>query len=177
MKRNYPLARVYGLLEPGPVVLITTAHKRKTNVMTLSWLTMMEFEPPLVGMVLSDANFSFAALKASQECVINIPTVELAEAVVGCGNTTGRTTDKFTRFGLTAKPARTVTAPLIAECYANLECRVHDTRLVKRYNFFILEVRKAWIDQAHKNPRMLHHLGKGRFVVDGTVITLPSKKK
>ncbi len=177
MKRNYPLARVYGLLEPGPVVLITTAHKQKVNVMTLSWLTMMEFEPPLVGIVLSEANFSFAALKASKECVINIPTVELAEAVVGCGNTTGRTTDKFARFGLTAKPARTVTPPLIAECYANLECRVHDTRLVKRYNFFILEVLKAWIDPGKKKPRMLHHLGKGCFVVDGTIIALPSRKK
>jgi flavin reductase (DIM6/NTAB) family NADH-FMN oxidoreductase RutF len=177
MKRNYPLSKVYGLLEPGPVVLISTAHKGRTNVMTLSWLTMMEFEPPLVGMVLSEANFSFAALKASKQCVINIPTVELADTVVACGNTTGRTLDKFAAFGLTAKPAREVTPPLINECYANLECRVCDTRLVARYNFFILEVIKAWIDPAQKQPRTLHHLGKGRFVVDGKTITLPSSKK
>lgn len=177
MKRNYPLSKVYGLLEPGPVVLITTAHKGQANVMTLSWLTMMEFEPPLVGMVLSAANFSFAALKASKQCVINIPTVELAEAVVGCGNTSGSTLDKFAAFGLTVKPAREVAPPLIDECYANLECRVSDTRLMNRYNFFILEVIKAWIDPARKQPRTLHHLGKGRFVVDGKTITLPSKKK
>lgn len=145
--------------------------------MTLSWQTMMEFEPPLVGMVLSEANFSFAALKASKQCVINIPTVELAGVVVGCGNTTGRKTDKFAKFGLTAKPAREVAPPLIDECYANLECRVCDTRLVTRYNFFVLEVIKAWIDLAHKHPRTLHHLGKGRFVVDGKIITLASKKK
>ena len=177
MKRNYPLSKVYGLLEPGPVVLISTAHKGRANVMTLSWLTMMEFEPPLVGMVLSDANFSFAALKASKQCVINIPTAELAKAVVGCGNTSGSTLDKFAAFGLTAKPAREVTPPLIDECYANLECRVSDTRLMNRYNFFILEVVKAWIDSSVKVPRTLHHLGKGRFVVDGKIITLPSKKK
>jgi flavin reductase (DIM6/NTAB) family NADH-FMN oxidoreductase RutF len=95
MKRNYPLSKVYGLLEPGSVVLITTAHKGKVNVMTLSWLTMMEFEPPLVGMVLSEANFSFAALKASGERVINIPAADMAETVVACGNTTGRAASKM----------------------------------------------------------------------------------
>jgi flavin reductase (DIM6/NTAB) family NADH-FMN oxidoreductase RutF len=177
VKRNYPLAKVYGLLEPGPVVLITTAHKGRTNIMTLSWLTMMEFEPPLVGMVLSEANYSFAALKASKQCVINIPTVELAKAVVGCGNTTGRNTDKFAAYGLTPKPAREVTPPLIAQCYANLECRVTDTRMVKRYNLFVLEVVKAWIDPTVKTPRTLHHRGMGHFVVDGRTLTLPSQKK
>ena len=109
--------------------------------------------------------------------MINIPTVELADKVVGCGNTTGRTTDKFAAFGLTPRPARHVAPPLIAECYANLECRVIDTRMVNRYNFFVLEVLKAWIDPANKQPRTLHHLGKGRFVVDGSIITLASKKK
>lgn len=177
LKRNFPLSKVYGLLEPGPVVMVTTVHKGKANVMTLSWLTMMEFEPPLVGMVLSDANFSFAALKASKQCVINIPTVELAQAVVGCGNTSGRTTDKFAVFNLTTKPAREVAPPLINECYASLECVVTDTRMVRRYNLFVLEVVKAWIDPQRKQPRTLHHLGQGRFVVDGEIITLPSNKK
>jgi flavin reductase (DIM6/NTAB) family NADH-FMN oxidoreductase RutF len=177
MKRNYPLSKVYGLLEPGPVVLVTTAHKGKANVMTLSWLTMMEFEPPLIGMVLSEANFSFAALKASRECVINIPTADMAETVVACGNSSGRTLDKFTEFDLTTRPARQVSPPLINECYANLECRVCDAYMVRRYNFFVLEVLKAWIDPARKQPRTLHHLGKGRFVVDGKTITLPSKMK
>ncbi len=168
---------MYGLLEPGPVVLITTAHKGKINVMTLSWLTMMEFEPPLVGMVLSEANFSFAALRASRECVINIPTADMAEAVVACGNTTGRALDKFAEFDLTTRPARQVSPPLINECYANLECRVSDVHMVRRYNFFVLEVLKAWIDPARKQPRTLHHLGKGRFVVDGETIVLPSKMR
>ena len=177
MKRNYPLSKVYGLLEPGPVVLITTAHKERANVMTLSWQTMMEFEPPLIGMVLSEANFSFTALKASKQCVINIPTMELADAVVGCGNTTGRATDKFTTFGLTARSALHVAPPLIDECYASLECTVCDTRLMNRYNFFVIEVVKAWIDPAVKTPRTLHHLGKGRFVVAGEIISLASKKK
>ncbi len=106
MKKSYPLSKVYGLLEPGPVVLVTTARKGRANVMTLSWLTMMDFEPPLIGMVLSDRNYSFAALKATKQCVINIPTVELARKVVAVGNSSGRRLDKFATFGLTPRPAR-----------------------------------------------------------------------
>ncbi|KAF0191218.1 MAG: flavin reductase-like protein [Gammaproteobacteria bacterium] len=177
MKKSFPLSKVYRLLEPGPVVLVTTAQKGRANVMTLSWLTMMDFEPPLVGMVMSDRNFSFAALKATRECVINIPTVELAGKVVAVGNRSGRRTDKFAAFGFTPRPAKLVAPPLIDECYASLECRVIDARMAKRYNFFVLEVIKAWIDPARKHPRTLHHVGKGRFVVDGRVIALRSRKK
>jgi len=176
-RRSFALSKVYGLLEPGPVLLLTTAHKGRANVMTMSWHTMMEFEPPLVGCIVSGRNFSFDALKATRQCVLNIPTAELAAQVVGCGNTSGRRVDKLKAFGLTPVPAALVVAPLIAECYANLECRVIDMRLVNRYNFFVLEVRKAWIDPARKDPRTLHHRGRGVFMVAGETIKLPSKMK
>lgn len=176
-KRSFPLSKVYGLLEPGPVLLLTTARKGRPNVMALSWHTMMEFEPPLVGCIVSGHDFSFAALKATRQCVLNIPTVELATQVVGCGNTSGQVLDKFKAFGLTPAPAELVDAPLVAQCYANLECRVVDTRLVNRYNFFVLEVLKAWIDAACKDPRTLHHRGRGIFMVAGETIKLPSKMK
>src|SRR5512134_4058567 len=81
-KRALPLGRVYRLLEPGPVVLLTAAHAGRANVMTMSWLTMMDFEPPLVGCVLSDRNFSFELLRRSRQCVINIPTADFAVQVV-----------------------------------------------------------------------------------------------
>lgn len=176
-KRSYPLARVYGLLEPGPVLLLSTAQRGRANVMALSWHTMLEFEPPLVGCVVSGRDFSFAALKATRQCVLNIPTAELAAQVVGCGNTSGRLTDKFQAFGLTPVAATQVAAPTIAECYASLECRVADTRLVKRYNFFVLEVLAAWVDPARKAPRTLHHRGRGVFAVAGETIRLPSRMK
>ncbi|MDD5180241.1 MAG: flavin reductase family protein [Gallionellaceae bacterium] len=157
--------------------MVTTARKGQPNIMTMSWLTMMEFEPPLVGCVISGRNYSFDALLATRECVINIPTAELAKQVVAVGNSSGRKTDKFTKFGLTPVAATQVKAPLIAECYANLECKVVDTRLVNKYNFFILEVLKAWLDPARKDPRTLHHRGHGLFAVDGETIKLPFKKK
>ena len=176
-KKSFPLSRVYGLLEPGPVVLVTTAGKGPPNIMTMSWHMMMDFEPPIVGCVISNRNFTFDILNATKECVINIPTVELAEKVVSCGNTSGRKVDKFKVFGLTQAPASCVKAPLIEECYANLECKVVDGKVVAKYNLFILEVLKAWIDPARKDPQTIHHRGRGTFLVAGETIKLPSKMK
>jgi flavin reductase (DIM6/NTAB) family NADH-FMN oxidoreductase RutF len=176
-KKSFPLSKVYSLLEPGPVVLVTTASAGKPNIMTMSWHTMMEFEPPLVGCVISNRNYSFLLLKETKECVINIPTVKIADKVVNCGNASGAKIDKFKKFSLTPRPAARVGAPLIEECYANLECRVIDTRMLTEYCFFVLEVVKAWIDPKVKNPRTIHHLGKGSFMVAGKRIKLRSKMK
>ena len=176
-KRAYPLGKVYGLLEPGPVVLVTTSRNGKPDVMPMSWLTMMEFEPPLVGCVMSNRNYSFDSLVASRECGINIPTVEIASKVVKCGNASGRSVDKFSKFGLTPVPATRIEAPLVAECYANLECRIVDDGMVKRYGLFVLEVVAAWIDPARRNPRQIHHRGRGVFAVDGRILKLPSRAK
>jgi flavin reductase (DIM6/NTAB) family NADH-FMN oxidoreductase RutF len=173
--RDYPLAKVYQTIEPGPVVLLTTAAKGRANVMTMSWHMMVDFEPPLIACIVSDANYSFAALRKTGECVIAIPAAKLAPKVVEIGNTSGRDVDKFAAFGLTPLPAKRVGAPLIAECFINLECKVIDTRLVKTYGLFILEVVRAWTDPKQKHAKTIHHRGYGTFWVDGKTIKLKSK--
>jgi flavin reductase (DIM6/NTAB) family NADH-FMN oxidoreductase RutF len=84
-RKSFPLSKVYGMLEPGPVVLVTASGRGLANIMTMSWHMMMDFEPPIVGCVVSNRNYTFDILRKTKECVINIPTVELAEKVVGCG--------------------------------------------------------------------------------------------
>lgn len=174
--RDLPLAWVYQLLEPGPVVLLTTSHNDRTNVMAMSWHMMVESDPPLVACVVSEADHSFAALHETGECVIAIPAVKLAPKVVRIGNCSGRDTDKFAAIGLTPLRASRVAAPLVAECFANLECRVTDTRLVNEYKLFVLEVVKAWTDPGQKRPKTIHHKGYGTFAVDGRTIRLKSGK-
>lgn len=183
MMRPVALSSVYQLIEPGPVVFLTTAHRGRSNVMTMSWHMMVEFEPPLIACVVSEDNHSFAALRATKECVIAVPPATLAKKVVGVGNTHGGAKpgpDKLKKFGLTPLQASVVAPPLIVQCFANLECRVVDTRMVKRYDLFILEVVRAWIDRRftlHRHPSTLHHRGYGTFAVDGRTIRLRSRMK
>lgn len=173
--KELPLAEVYKLIEPGPVVLLTTAARGRANVMAMSWHMMVEFTPPLIACIVSSADFSFRALRTTKECVIAIPAVALAEKVVAVGNCSGEEVDKFSTVGLTAVPAALVQAPLVAECFANLECRVVETRLVNRFNLFVLEVVKAWRDPAQKAPRTIHHRGYGTFSVDGDELKIASR--
>ncbi len=175
--KNLPLSKVYQLLEPGPVVLLTTARRGRANIMTMSWHMMVEFEPPLIACIVSNRNHSFAALRETKECVIAIPALELAPTVVQVGNCSGRNVNKFEKFGLTPTPAKFVAPPLVAECFANLECKVADTRFVNKYGMFILEVLKAWTDPAQRDPKTIHHQGYGRFAVDGEMIKLKSRMR
>jgi flavin reductase (DIM6/NTAB) family NADH-FMN oxidoreductase RutF len=174
-KSDFPTSQVRRYLEPGPIVLVSSAHDGRANIMTMGWHTVMEFSPSLVGCVISNGSHSFEMIRRSRQCVINLPTTKLTDIVVGIGNTTGAEIDKFGRFGLTAVKAERVGAPLIAECHANFECRIHDDALVERYNFFILEVVKAHVAASPKHPETLHYTGDGVFVVSGKVISRRSR--
>lgn len=170
LKRDFPVSKIRQILEPGPVVLVSSSWKGKKNIMTMGWHSVMEFSPSLVGCVIAESNVSFEMIRKSRECVINVPTADMVDQVVGIGNCDGDEVDKFEKFGLTPDDAQEVGAPLIRECFANLECRIFDMRLVKKYNFFILEVLKAHVATVPKYPQMLHYRGEGTFITSGSVI-------
>lgn len=174
-KRDFPVSEVRRYLEPGPIVLVSSRWCDATNIMTLGWHTVMEFSPSLVGCMISSGNHSHAMIRGSGECVINLPAAELVDTVVGIGNTSGATVDKFRQFGLTAAKAGKVDAPLIAECHASFECRLHDDALVDRYSFFIFEVVKAHVAASPRHPETLHYTGNGVFMVSGKTISRRSK--
>lgn len=166
-KKDFPPSDVRRFLEPGPIVLVSSAWKGKMNIMTMGWHMIMEFDPSLIGCYVWDQNHSFDMIFKSKECVFNIPTVEIASKVVGIGNCSGRDTDKFAKFQLTALAADKVKAPLIKECFANFECKLVDSSQIKKYSLFILQVVKAHVAIAPKYPKTIHYRGDGLFMISG----------
>jgi flavin reductase (DIM6/NTAB) family NADH-FMN oxidoreductase RutF len=162
--RELELSKAFTLIEPGPVILVTTHDGKKSNIMTISWTMVMDFTP-VFAMMTGSWNHSFAALRKTKECVIAIPTVDMLDTVVGIGTCSGTDTDKFAKFKLTAVPGNVVKAPLIEDCLANIECKVAD--IVTKHNIVVLEAVAAHIDPERKERRMLHAVGDGTFVVDG----------
>ena len=165
--RQLKLNKAFTLLEPGPVILVTTHDENKDNIMTISWTMVMDFTP-VFAITTGEWNYSFAALQKHRECVIAIPTVDLLDKVVGIGTCSGADTDKFAKFELTPVPAKLVKPPLIQECLANIECKVID--IVKKHNIVVLEAVAAYFDSERKEKRMVHAVGDGTFIVDGRKI-------
>ncbi len=118
-KADFPVDKIRRLLEPGPIVLVSSAHGGEQNIMTMGWHMMLRYDH--VGCYIWDQNHSRELIRKSKECVVNVPTFDPIEAVIGIGNNHGPVIDKFETFGLTATKAKKVGAPLIAECYANFE--------------------------------------------------------
>ncbi|HZT48624.1 MAG TPA: flavin reductase family protein [Hyphomicrobiaceae bacterium] len=167
-KKEFPVGEVRKFLEPGPIVLLSSARRGKLNIMTLGWHMVMEFEPSLIGCYIWSENHSFGMVRDSGECVVNVPGVDLAGKVVGIGNTSGRDIDKFAHFGLTPVPGAKVAAPLIAECHSSFECKLVDASLIGKYSLFVLEVVKAWAARSPRYPRTLHYRGDGVFMLSGS---------
>lgn len=163
-RRPLPLAKAFTYIEPGPVVLLATHDRGRHNLMTLSWTMVLDFRPRFA-IATGPWNHSFRALRKHRECVIAVPTADLLNTVVGIGTCSGADTDKFTRFGLTAVPAKMVGAPLVAECLANIECRV--VEFIPRHDLVVLEAVAAHLSTGRKETRLLHAIGDGRFVADG----------
>ena len=162
--RTFPLPKAFTLIEPGPVVLVTAHDSVRANVMTISWTMVLDFTPRFA-MTTGAWNHSYAALRKTRECVLAVPAIDLLDTVVGVGTCSGADTDKFARFGLTALPGKQVRAPLIAECLANIECRVVD--IVRKHDIVVLEGVSAHIDARREERRLIHAVGDGHFIVDG----------
>ena len=160
-----PVDQTRRFLEPGPIILVSSAYKGETDIMTMGWHMMMEYS--LVGCYIWARDRSRELIRKSRECVINVPEVDLAPTVVRIGNSTGAEIDKFETFGLTAVKADEVGAPMIGECFANFECKLVDTSLINRYSLFVFEVVKAHVAPSPKFPKTIHYRGDGRFMVSG----------
>lgn len=178
----YPLAHVYRLIEPGPVLLVTTGSLQEAthNVMTIGFHMMMQHEsPPLIGITLGPWNASFTQLRKHRACVLAVPSVEMASTVVDIGNCSaadGEGPSKWERFALEPRPADQIEAPLVAgpHIMANVECVVEDSAMVRKYGMWVLRPVKAWTKNGDGGQpgTMFHHRGQGVMVADGKVTDL-----
>lgn len=167
MLKEFPLEKVHQLIGEGPVLLVVTSDGRRDNIMTMAWHTMLEFKPPLIGCCIAPQNHSLQALKKTRECVLAIPGRDLLEKAAGIGNCSGTEVDKFAHFRLHRDAAGEVKVPLIRECLYNIECRLTDTTLEKKYDFLVLEAVKAWCNPDRRERRVFHCGADDTFVISG----------
>ncbi len=163
----------YRLLHPMHTVLVSCQGSTgKPNITTVAWAMPTSQNPPLLAISLATAHHSHTLIEQSGEFIINIPTLELLQAVYACGSLTGRSFDKFKKTNLTPMPGKKVKAPAIRECIAHLECEVDGQFTTGDHSVFIGKVLEAYADMGVftesydlKKARMLYHAGGNNFAV------------
>jgi flavin reductase (DIM6/NTAB) family NADH-FMN oxidoreductase RutF len=168
------ISSAYRLLHPMHTVLVSCVGKAgKPNVTTMAWAMPTSINPPLVAISLAPARHSHTLIEESGEFIINIPTLEIIQAVYACGNLSGRSFDKFKKANLTQMPAKKVKAPAIRECVGHLECEVIDQLKTGDHTVFVAKILEAYADMGvfgeggydPKRARMLYHGGGNNFLV------------
>lgn len=134
-------------LYPNSVVLATSSHEGKDNIITLAWVTTACFDPPMVACAVRDTRYSHHLIMESGEFVINIPTESIVRETDFCGQVSGRDTDKFSSCNFTKVKASKVKAPLIEECPVNIECKVQNSVHLGSHDLIVGEVVAVHVDE------------------------------
>ena len=172
------------LLHPMHTVLVSCIGKRgKPNIITLAWAMPTSIKPPLVAISIRPARHSYALIEKTKEFVVNIPTMDLVKETLFCGRRSGKKHDKFRETGLTPSPAKKVKPPIIKECIAHLECRLHSQFATGDHTIFIGEIvaayanKEAFTDEYDlKKAKMVFHIAGNRFATLSNKTITPKLK-
>ncbi|WP_343210341.1 flavin reductase family protein [Anaerolentibacter hominis] len=154
------------MLYPLPAVMVSCADlEGRPNIITVAWTGTVCSDPPMVSVSVRPSRFSYHMIQETQEFVINLTTKKLLRAADYCGVASGRDVDKFSKMGLTARPAEKVKAPLIEESPVNLECRVKQVIPLGSHDMFLAEIVCVDVDAAYLDDKGKFHLDAAEPVV------------
>ena len=180
MKKELPIEQAIHLINHGPLVLVTSTYKDKTDIISVAWQSPVSNSPVLVAVSINQDSLSSEFIERGEEFAINVPSVGLLEKVLFCGAHSGRDIDKFSQSGLTPLKAHAIRSPLIKECIAHIECQLYNRQTVGNHNLFIGGVVSASVDEDKFNGHLkadmegaktLHHLGGNLFLSSGDLIS------
>ena len=175
----------YRLLHPMHTVLVSCCGKtEKPNIITLAWAMPTSISPPLVAISIAPRRHSHVLIGQTKEFVVNIPTMHILNETLFCGRTSGKDHDKFKETGLTPLPSIKVKPPIIKECVAHLECKLHSQFATGDHTIFVGEIVEAYVDKEAftkrynlKKARMIFHLGGNYFATLNLKSSHPSSKR
>ncbi|AEG92240.1 flavin reductase family protein [Ramlibacter tataouinensis] len=175
------LAHASRLINHGPTVLVTSSHGGRGNVMAAAWSMPVEFTPPRIAVVIDKTTWTRELVTASGAFGICVPGAALVDLTHAVGSLSGRSVDKFERFGIRTRPGPVLGVPLLeAGCAAWLECRlIREPHAEDAYDTCFGEVVAAAADsrifagghwtfrEDNADLQTIHHLGGGHFVRAG----------
>ncbi len=134
------------LLSNGQVVMLTCCNSKKSinGIISASWVAPTSHEPLLITASIGNGEKGddsyrtcHTLINETKEFGLNIPTPELTEAILKVGTTHSNEVDKFADSGLTPMQSNKIKAPMIEECFMNIECKVIDQFTTGDHTVFV----------------------------------------
>jgi flavin reductase (DIM6/NTAB) family NADH-FMN oxidoreductase RutF len=174
-----PVSAAARILQGGPVALVTTSDRGKTNVLPVAWLTPLSGRPPLVGIALSRERYSVDLINHSEQFTLNFPGRALLHHVQYLGSVSGTQLDKLDATQFETFNAAHLDTPLLAGCVAWVECEVQQAIPLGDHILFVGLVVAVHTDPAafderwrldSADARPLHFLGDRFYSTLGDVL-------
>lgn len=150
---------------PSPMFIITSYKSNGlANACMQSWTTFTGNEKGFYAIVsaVNKNGHLYQTLHEKKEAVINFMSAEFYDRCMATIRNNQFETDEITVSGLTIAPAEVVNAPMIDECFLNLECKFKwEKEIVEGDDHVIvcLEVVNVHIDEDHLEERRLGRTG------------------
>lgn len=148
-KINLPQAAM--LTSPNPVTLVCTQKPGgSTNLATVSWWSYLSFNPNMIAYAMAKTSYSGEMVRNNQKVIVTIPGAEIADAVMGCGSTTGRDTDKAAKFGIELVEMEGSDIKIPAHSRVAIECSLKEYHEVGDHYLYICDVEQVYGDEAEE---------------------------
>ena len=138
-KITLPKASV--LTSPNPVTLVCTKKPDgTTNLATVSWWTYLSFNPGMIAYAMAKTSYSGEMVRSNKKVILTIPGEAIAKEVIGCGTSTGRTTDKIAKLGIAMQdlPDADIRVPLHSR--VAIQCTLKEYHEVGDHYLYICNV-------------------------------------
>ncbi len=139
------------LTAPNPVTVVCTEKPDgTTNLATVSWWTYLSFNPEMIAYAMAKTSYSGEMVRSNGKVVLTVPGAEIAEAVMGCGSTTGRETDKVEKFGIKLADLPNCSIQIPAHSRVAIQCRMKEFHEVGDHYLYICEVENVYGNEAEE---------------------------
>jgi flavin reductase (DIM6/NTAB) family NADH-FMN oxidoreductase RutF len=152
------ITKLSWLLSNGQIVMLTSCNADQSikGIIPISWMMPTSHQPLLIaasvghgGKETGDFAYrvSYSLINETKEFGLNVPSRELMDSILKAGTTHSDEVDKFKEGGFTPMPAEHISAPLIAQCFMNIECKVIDQFPTGDHTIFLAEPLKVYVDE------------------------------
>lgn len=145
------LPQAAGLTSPNPVTVVCTQKPDgSTNLATVSWWTYLSFNPNMIAYAMAKTSYSGEMVRNNKKVILTIPGAEMAEAVMGCGSTTGRNTDKAAKFGIELVDVENSAIQIPVHSRVAIQCRLKEYHEVGDHYLYICDVEQVYGNESEE---------------------------